>query len=453
MVKSMENNFSEIKEFPRMYHVRQVLDAPRVADIEETVLRELNSTGVGSLVQPGARIAVTVGSRGIANIVPILKNLVAFLRSFSAEPFLVTAMGSHGGGTSKGQREILESLGITEDAVGAPIISSMEVVEIGKSRYGFPVYADKHAAESDGIVVVNRVKPHTDFEGPVESGLMKMMAIGLGNLRGCVQVHRQAVQFGYRSVIPEIGGLFLKTLPVLFGIGIVENAYHETALIRVASASNLLETEKELLVAAKRLMCKLPFDDLDVLVVDEIGKNISGSGTDTNVIGRIMFVGEKEPERPKITRIVVLDLTPECHGNAIGVGLADYTTQRLLHKINFRAMASNAIAAMTPEKGRVPIALQTDKKAVAAALKTIRAVAPKEARVVHIRDTLHMWELDISEALLPEAEARKNLEVIREMGPLSFDEEDFLEPVVFGEHPFFDLQAHAEHVPRDERIP
>jgi len=201
----MENSLPEIEEFPRMYHVRQVLDAPQITDIEGNLLRELNSTGVRSLIQPGARIAVSAGSRGIANIVLILKNLVDFLRACSAEPFLVPAMGSHGGGTSRGQREVLESLGITEEAIGAPIVSSMDVVEIGQSCHGFPVYADKHAAEADGIVLVNRIKPHTDFEGPVESGLMKMMAIGLGKLKGCVEVHRQTVQYGYREVIPEIG--------------------------------------------------------------------------------------------------------------------------------------------------------------------------------------------------------------------------------------------------------
>lgn len=427
----MQDNMPQITVFPRMYHVRQVFDTPQITDIQATLFRELDSERIASLIQPGARIAVTAGSRGIANIVSILKYLVDFLRHHSADPFLVPAMGSHGGGTAQGQREILESLGITEEIVGAPIVSSMEVVEIGRSCYGFPVYADKHAAESDGIVLVNRVKPHTDFEGPVESGLMKMMAIGLGKHRGCLEVHRQTVHHGYSKVIPEIGSVFLENLPVLFGVGIVENAFDQTALIQATPASTLLETEKDLLVAAKRMMGKLPFDDLDVLIADEMGKNISGSGIDTNVIGRIMFIGEKEPERPRITRIVVLDLTPESHGNAAGIGLADYITQRLVDKLDRSAMAANVMAAMTPEKGRIPIALPSDNEAVSAALKTIGAVDSKEARLIHIRNTLQMGELDISEALLPEAQAREDLKVIREIGPLPFDKKGVLEPVNF----------------------
>ncbi|MDD5204676.1 MAG: lactate racemase domain-containing protein [Desulfobacterales bacterium] len=406
--------------YPEMIRIRQVLDVPRVENIEETVDRELGSlNGLG--IKRGDRIAVTAGSRGVANIVRILRRVVEKIREAGGEPFLVPTMGSHGGGTAEGQIDVLRSLGVTEESTGAPIRSSMEVVEIGKSRFGFPVLVDKYAAGADGIVVVNRIKPHTEFEGPIESGLMKMMAIGMGKHKGCFEVHRQTVQFGYREVIPEIGSMILGRLPILFGLGIVENVYDETALIRAVPASKILETEKELLSLAKNLMARLPFEKIDVLVVDEMGKNVSGTGMDTNVIGRIMFIGEKEPERPRITRIVVLDLTEATHGNGVGIGLADYTTRKLVEKLDLSVTATNAITAMTPEKGRIPLAMATDQEAVNAAFQTIGAVQPEEAKVVHIRNTLELGEMEISRALMKEAQGRTEIQPLREIGPLHFD--------------------------------
>ena len=405
--------------YPEMIRIRQVLDVPRVENIEETVDRELGSlNGLG--IKRGDRIAVTAGSRGVANIVRILRRVVQKIREAGGEPFLIPTMGSHGGGTAEGQIDVLRSLGVTEESTGAPIRSSMEVVEIGKSRFGFPVLVDRYAAGADGIVVLNRIKPHTEFEGPIESGLMKMMAIGMGKHKGCFEVHRQTVQFGYREVIPEIGSIILGKLPVLFGLGIVENVYDETALIRAVPASKILEMEKELLVLAKKLMARLPFEKIDVLVVDEMGKNVSGTGMDTNVIGRIMFIGEKEPERPRITRIVVLDLTEATHGNGVGIGLADYTTRRLVEKLDLSVTATNAITAMTPEKGRIPLAMATDQEAVNAAFQTIGAVQPEEAKVVHIRNTLELGEMEISRALMKESQGKAEIQPLREIGPLHF---------------------------------
>lgn len=417
-------------DYPKMHHVRQIFDAPRVDNLEEALGRELESIRVDSMIKKGARIAITAGSRGVAGIDRIMRHLVSTLKELGAKPFLVPTMGSHGGGTAEGQLEILESLNITEASVDAPIISSMEVVEVGRSRFGFPVFVDRNAAAADGIIVMNRIKPHTEFEGPIESGLMKMMAIGMGKHRGCLEVHKQTVHYGYREVIPEIGGIILESLPVLFGVAMVENIYDETAFIRAVPASRFREEEEELLAQAKRLMARLPFDKLDVLIVDEMGKNISGTGMDTNVIGRIMFIGEREPERPKVTRIVVLDLTGHSHGNAIGVGLADYTTQRLVRKTDLAAMATNAITAMTPEKGRMPIAMETDREAVEAALSTIGAVDPEKARVVHIKNTLEMGTLDVSEAFLEETLRREDLKVEGELGPLSFDDLGRISPVL-----------------------
>ncbi len=398
--------------FPNMFRIRQVFDAPTEMEVEVAMERELASIQMASLIPKGARIAITAGSRGIAHIDHILRCIVTALKAHGARPFLFPAMGSHGGGTEKGQIEVLESLNITEGTMEAPIMSSMDVVEIGKSRFGFPVMVDKLAAEADGVIVVNRIKPHTEFEGHVESGLMKMMAIGMGKHRGCFEVHKQTVHYGYRDVIPEIGGVILNKLPILFGVGIVENLYDQTAMIRTIPADQFLAEEERLLAEAKRLMARLPFDPLDVLIVDELGKNVSGTGMDTNVIGRIMFIGEKEPKRPRITRIVVLDLTEASHGNAVGVGLADYTTRRLIDKMDHRVTAINCITAMTPEKARVPIALETDREAVQAALDTIGAVPPKKARVVHIKNTLEIGELEISEALLEETEIGKNTTVV-----------------------------------------
>lgn len=416
--------------YSKMYRIHQIFEVPKVENIEETLGHELQSINIQSLLKPGMRLAITAGSRGITNIKKILRHLVHVLKENSAHPFLIPAMGSHGGGTVEGQLEILKSLNITEESVGASILSSMEVVEIGRSCFDFPVLVDRHAAEADGIVVVNRIKPHTEFEGPIESGLMKMMAIGLGKHKGCLEVHKQTIHYGYREVIPEIGRIILEKLPILFGVAIVENVYDETALIKAISPSEFLVEEKRLLAKAKVLMARLPFDRIDVLIVDEMGKNISGTGMDTNVIGRIMFIGENEPKSPKITRIVVLDLTEESHGNGIGIGLADYTTQRLVDKIDIGATSINAIAGMTPEKGRIPIALKTDREAVEAALTTIGAIDPEKARVVHIKNTLEIAEFDISEALLRDLEGRADLKLVKPVGPLSFDDKWNLRPVL-----------------------
>jgi hypothetical protein len=407
--------------YPKMYRIQQNIDAPRVKNIEETLDHELDTLNLQSSIKGGMRIGITAGSRGVANIDRIMKHLICRIKAHSAHPFLFPAMGSHGGGTAEGQMEMLRSLKITEESVGAPILASMEVVEIGTSSFGFPILVDKYAAEADGIIVVNRIKPHTEFEGPIESGLFKMMAIGMGKYRGCQEVHKQTVNYGYREVIPEIGRAILEKLPILFGIGIVENIYDETAYIRGILPSDFLAEEKRLLAEAKTLMARLPFTKIDVLIIDEMGKNISGTGMDTNVIGRIMFIGEREPEIPKITRIAVLDLTEEAHGNAVGIGLADFTTKRLVKKIDHEATAINAIAGNTPEKGRIPIALPTDKDAVEAALNTIGAVEPGKVRLVHIKNTLEMGKLDISEALLEELNGRKDLILIEELGPISFD--------------------------------
>jgi hypothetical protein len=416
-------------DFPQMISIRQTLAAPDIGDVAATVREELAGLKLDKGIDPGAQIAVTAGSRGIAGIDVILKTVVACLREKGALPFLVPAMGSHGGGTAEGQVAVLESLGITEARVGAPIRASMEVVAVGRSEFGFPVWVDRHAAEADAIFVVNRIKPHTEFNGPMESGLMKMMAIGLGKHQGCLDVHRQTIQYGFNRVIPAIANIILERLNVIGGLGIVENCYDRTALAKGIPAAEMADREAELLARAKGLMGRLPFDDLDLLIVAEMGKNISGTGMDTNVIGRVMFVGESEPASPRITRIVVLGLTAASHGNAIGLGLADFTTQRVVDGLDLAAMQTNAIAAMTPEKGRIPIALPTDREAVAAALTTIGAITPEAARVVHIRNTLELGTFSVSTALGKAVAAHPDLAVCGDPAPLTFDDGGRLAPL------------------------
>lgn len=417
-------------DFPQMYSIRQKVNTPEIKHIEETVIQELSGLDLASRITPGDRIAITAGSRGIHKIDLMLKTLIDVLKTHKAAPFIVPAMGSHGNGKAKGQLAVLKSLNISEETMGVPILSSMEVVQIGTSSHGFPVWVDKHAAAADKVVVMNRIKPHTEFEGPIESGLMKMMAIGLGKQKGCFEVHKQTVNFGYSQVIPEIGTLILNQIPVLFGVGIVENIYDTTACIKACLPKDFYQTESLLLEKAKTYMARLPFDKIDILILDEMGKNISGTGMDTNVIGRIMFIGEKEPDTPKISRIVVLDLTQASHGNATGIGLSDFTTENVTRKLDTQAMATNTITAMSPEKARLPISLATDKAAIEAAFQTIGAVPPTDARIVHIKNTLELGTLHVSHALKDEVEKRKDLVLVKELGALSFDANGRLSPII-----------------------
>ncbi|GAF25321.1 dimethyladenosine transferase [Moorella thermoacetica Y72] len=417
-------------ELPLVARVQQDVEVPEVTDLEGAI-----ATQIAPLIEInrhnllGKRIAITAGSRGIDRIPFILGMVVKLLKDAGASPFLVPTMGSHGGASAAGQEEILKSLGITEDTVGAPIISSLDTIQIGTTTSGVPVWVDKNAAEADGIIVVNRIKPHTEFKGDIESGLLKMMAIGLGKYQGARVVHNHALRQGYARVITEVALTILDKLPVLFGVALIENCYDKVAMVEAISREKIYEREKELLQKARSLMMALPFDHIDILVIDEMGKNISGTGMDTNVIGRVMVYGQKEPETPDIIRIVVLDLTPETHGNATGIGLADFTTKRVIQKLDMHSTVVNCITACTPEKGRLPIALATDREAIEYALQTIGLENPAAARLVHIKNTLHLKVMEVSEALLPEVYNNKNLHLLEKPRPLAFDNEDRLYPV------------------------
>lgn len=407
---------------PKMVRIKQHIEAPVVEDIPAAVQAELDQIDATSLVGRGDRIAITGGSRGVANIEIVIKATVDYLKEIGAKPFVVPAMGSHGGATAEGQRDVLAHYGITEESVGAPIEATMETVEIGRIADGLPVLLDRNAAEADGIVPINRIKAHTDFKGSIESGLLKMMAIGLGKQRGANMYHRAFFHHGFEHVILTVGSLMLDSGRVVFGLGLVENAHEHTAKVAAMPPADLIRRERELLVEAKSLMGQLPFDTLDLLVIDWMGKNISGTGMDTNIIGRMMQNFEPEPKKPAILRIFVRDLTEESNGNATGVGLADFTTTRLVEKIDRYATYMNGITGLGPQKSKIPFYYDTDREAIEVALNTIGLTPPEEAKVARIESTLTLATLDISEAFLEDANLRSDLEVVGEVKPFEFDD-------------------------------
>jgi hypothetical protein len=365
-------------------------------------------------------VAVGAGSRGIANIAVIVRAAVDYLKELGAAPFVFPAMGSHGGATPEGQREILEHYGITEQTMGCPLRAGMEVVQIG-TALGMPVWCDKFASEADWIGVINRIKPHTDFKGEIESGLCKMMAIGMGKHQGAKQYHRAFVSHRFEKVILAVAREVLAKARIGFGLGIVENGCDETAIVEAFNAGDIEAGERRLLKDAKRWLARLPFSPIDVLVVEEIGKNISGSGMDTNVIGRTFHPRESFPKDPEILRIVALDLTDESGGNATGIGNADITTRRLAGRIDWRKTTINVLTASAPNAAMMPLAFESDRDAVESALGSIGSIEPEQARVIRIRNTLMLSEIECSEAFLPEIEKSPNLEILGEARPFGFD--------------------------------
>lgn len=381
-------------DLPEMVRVRQQFASVREKDVPQAVRRELQKLELAGKVRPGQSVAVTAGSRGIANIAAILRETVAVLRELKAEPFIVPAMGSHGGATAEGQIEVLKSYGITQEFVNAPIRSSMEVVQIGVNEFGTPVYFDRFASEADHIAVVGRVKPHTGFAGEIESGLCKMMMIGLGKHKGAQTCHTALVTRPWEPFIRSVVEIVLAKMPILFGLAIVENAYDETALIEGVRPENIVEREKQLLKQAFEWMPRLPFAEADLLIIDEIGKEISGSGLDTNVVGLKSAPGQ--PPHPTVRRILILDLSAKTHGNATGIGFADFTTTRVIEKMNYEATVVNCLTASHPEGAKLPIHFRTDREAIEAALNSVGLTDPSQAKVMHIRNTLQVGELEVS---------------------------------------------------------
>jgi len=407
---------------PRIFKIHQKIEAPRLADVEKEMDGLLDRFGLSGKVRPGERIALSAGSRGIRDKAKVLRVIATRLKALSAKPFLVPCMGSHGGGTAEGQVKMLRHLGITEEYVGVPIVSSMEVKEIGRTRFGTPVLIDKNICEqADKIIVVNRIKPHTDFDHEVESGISKMMIIGMGKHKGALMAHRLTIKHGFPAIFKEVLPVIRRALPFFFGVGIIENQYDQTASLHLLDPKDFYEGEKPLLKRSREIMPRLPFKQMDILAVDEIGKNISGAGMDPNVTGRLFFIGSPPLKEPKITRIFVRDLTPETEGNAIGIGFADYTTTRLVKKIDPVPTMINSITGLGPECARIPISFEKDRDALQAAFDNSGVLEAQDLRLVWIKNTLEMEYLWASESMLKEAKTNPNLEVVSGLQDVPFD--------------------------------
>ncbi len=417
--------------YPRLIRIRQTFERPRVAEIPATVASALEKIDLPQRIKPGQSVALTAGSRGIANIPLILKSTAAFLKKLGAKPFLVPTMGSHGGGTAEGQRHILESYGINEAFVGVPIRASMDTVQVGVTSEGFPVLLDRIASEADHIGVVARIKPHTGYHGPLESGLMKMMMIGLGKHAGALAYHRILLDHPFDSVVRSVGRTLMRAAPIAFGLGLVENAYDETAIVEGVAPEAFESVEERLLTEARRLLMRLPLRAADLLIVDEIGKNISGSGMDTNVAGRKRaFRTQPSPDgMPSMRLIYVRGLSDKTHGNASGIGLADFTSTRLIRAMDYRATVINCLTAAYPEGAFLPVHFATDREVIDAALAIIGTRAPEQARILRIRNTMQLEELEVSEACLEARERQTEFTPIGPPRPLTFDAAGNLPPL------------------------
>lgn len=411
---------------PRMVKVRQTFVAPEVEDLEKELKGQLAQQSISGLIKPGMSIAIAVGSRGVAEISAITRITAEEIKRRGGKPFVVPAMGSHGGATAEGQRQVLADLGVTEEAVHCPIVSSMEVVEVGKLPNGLAVLIDKAAYQADGIVVINRIKPHTAFRGPCESGMAKMITIGLGKQKGADSCHAYSFKYMAEHVV-DMAKIKIDKCKILFGIGTVENAYDKVARIVAVPAAKIIETDEQLLAEAKARMPRILFDQMDVLIVDEMGKEFSGDGMDPNITGR--YPTPYASGGPSIAKLVVLGLTAQTHGNANGMGVADFTSARLFKAINFDTTYANCLTSTIAEPARIPLIMQSDREAILAAIKTCNARDISKARVVRIKNTLHLGEIYISEAMLEEAQANPALEICGQPELIKFDEEGTILPI------------------------
>jgi hypothetical protein len=404
-------------EFPRMFRVKQAFQGPAVENVPAAARAVLGRLALP--VKAGQSVALTVGSRGIVNIAAIVRATVEHLLDLGARPLIIPAMGSHGGGTADGQRSVLEHYGVTEAAMGCPVRATMDVVQVGEAL-GLPIWLDRYAAEADWVGVINRVKPHTGFTGDIGSGLLKMMTIGTGKHRGAVQAHRANIRLGYERMITGLGAGMLRSGRIAFGLGVVENGYDETALIQAFLPDQLEAGERELFRKARAWMAKLPFEDLDLLIVDEIGKEISGTGMDTNVIGRHATWFERPFTSPRITFILACDTTANTYGNANGIGLADFTTRRLADRIDWEPTYVNALTACSPGGPKLPAVLDTTQEAIAVALSCLGLDRIEDARVVRIQNTLRLAEVEVSAAFGAALAGRDDLTPLGEPTPMTF---------------------------------
>lgn len=399
-------------DYPRFQLIKQCYPDTDPVDVLEAVSLELTATGLLNPVKPGQKVALTAGSRGISVKPEVLRVLAAAVKEREANPFLMPAMGSHGGGTGQGQVEVLHHIGITEASVGAPIYAGWDLIALGRVEDRVTLYVDRAVMEADHILVVNRIKEHTEYEGPTESGLIKMMAIGLGRQPGAEQAHALAVNFGYYKALHAMAAVMFEKLNILGGVGILEDQRNRFRGVAMLKGADMPEGEARLMAESRMFKPKLPFDTMDFLIIDEIGKEISGTGADTKVVGRIMNIYEDEVKTPHITRILVRDLSEETNGNAIGIGLADYTTRRCVDHINMDVTALNAITGCTPEKGRIPLAGKNDEEAFQFVLRTIGVWAPETVRGAWIKNSKDLERVAVTPALAEKAHNREDLEVL-----------------------------------------
>ncbi len=392
-------------EFPTIARIRQAIEFPGLPDVEGTVRRLIQESGIRNRVPHGGSVAVGVGSRGIASISTVARVAIDELKLMGYQPFIKAAMGSHGRATAEGQRELLAGYGITPERMGVEVRTEMETVVLGTNPVGLPIYFDRDAAEADAILALNRVKPHTDFSGEFESGILKMLVIGFGKREGAEQIHALGLR-GMKEVLPAVGRFLVEKTKFALGLAILENAHEEPAEIVALEPETIMTTEPQLLQRARLMMGRLPFDQIDVLVVGELGKNYSGAGMDPNVIGRLMVETQPDFERPKVTRLVVLDASEESHGNIVGVGFADLTTERLVSQMDRDAFQINVLTSRFLERARIPITLPSDREVLEVAFDTCWRLDPNEIRLVLIPNTLELDTLWVSPAL--ESEVRNH---------------------------------------------
>ncbi len=402
-----------MSEYSRMFRVRQKLLRPRVDDVEAATIATLRSLSLTDSIRPGQTVALTAGSRGIANIAQILRAAVAFFRQLGGQPFIVPAMGSHGGGTAEGQQKLLQRYGITEATCGCPIRSSMETVIVCHAAEGFPVHFDRFALEADHVVVCGRIKPHTRFVGDVESGLMKMMLIGLGKHAGALIYHQAIQDYSFGQILRSVAREVVARCHILAGLAIVENAYDETALIEAVAPLRFEERERELLKLARQWMPQLPFSQADLLLIDEIGKDVSGAGLDTNVVGRkFLDHAPREDEFPKIRYLAVRGLSRATAGNATGLGLVEFCRSRVVREMDVHATRTNCLTGSHATAAMVPLDYETDREILDVALSVIGLTPRAAARIMWIENTLKIAEVECSEAYYPEASSRSDLEIL-----------------------------------------
>ncbi|HYG74421.1 MAG TPA: lactate racemase domain-containing protein [Planctomycetota bacterium] len=411
---------------PRMVSLTQKFPAAAPLDIPATIRREFAAQKMAQRIKPGSSVVIGAGSRGIAHIAEIISTLVALIKEAGAHPFIIPAMGSHGGGTPEGQLSILAEYGITEAKMGVPIRASMDVQQIGTTEDGVPVCFSSEALKADAVLVVNRIKPHTDFVGDIGSGIVKMLAIGFAKRVGASACHQAASRLGHERVIRTAGHIALQKVPVLCGVAILENQVHDTARIEIVQPQDFERRDPELLVEARRLMPRLPFDEIDLLIVDQLGKNISGTGMDTNVVNRhcqgydSSLIGSNRL-KPWIKRLYVRGLTEETHGNSVGIGLADFTHSRLVKAMDRHSTYLNSLTALTPQLSKIPVYFDSDREAIVRGLATLGIDDFSTAKIVRIKDTLSLEAMQISEACLKEIAGREELLVKGVPKDMSFD--------------------------------